>query len=492
MSLVARLASTFVVAVVGVVVPMPVAPRAAADPCSVPPGAQAQLPGLAPQMPSLPVPHLPIGRKPAPPNASFAPSGGAVMTPQAGVVPPPLPTVPSADGAGLVPQVTVPAPQVGVPAPAPAPAAAVAPGAAAPPSAAATPQAPVASPATRAGWVNGPNSPNNTYSRFGMSGADLGIMWDNGQTGADNQILMAFGDTFGNCSVPGQEWRSNTLFRSADRNLADGISVPDPVYGNPYAGSPVAAGRPNFSKQIIDSLGIAAQEVTVIPTAGISVGTTQYVDFMSVSAWGNPGSWSTSFSAIAVSNDNGENWTVPRSSVRPSFFYSVPSNLFTPNMFIWGYQNFQQGAFVRNGGYLYAFGTGAGRGGMAFVSRVKEDSITDVWAYEYYSPFGWIAACPFCAVQVIWDATSEMSVSWNDYLNQFIVLYTNALNNVVMRTADKPEGPWSNPTTLVTSAGTPGGIYAPFIHPWSSGRDLYFNLSLWSDYSVMLMHTTLG
>ncbi|WP_156671010.1 DUF4185 domain-containing protein, partial [Mycobacterium sp. E1214] len=25
-----------------------------------------------------------------------------------------------------------------------------------------------------------------------------------------------------------------------------------------------------------------------------------------------------------------------------------------------------------------------------------------------------------------------------------------------------------------------GGIYAPMIHPWSSGRDLYFNLSLWS------------
>ncbi|MFZ1161974.1 hypothetical protein, partial [Mycobacterium sp.] len=28
-------------------------------------------------------------------------------------------------------------------------------------------------------------------------------------------------------------------------------------------------------------------------------------------------------------------------------------------------------------------------------------------------------------------------------------------------------------------------------HPWSSGRDLYFNLSLWSSYNVMLMHTVL-
>lgn len=349
----------------------------------------------------------------------------------------------------------------------------------------------MAAPATQVGWVNGPYSANNTLARFGMSGADLGIMWDNGQTGAGNQILMAFGDTFGNCTVPGQEWRSNTLFRSSDRNLADGISVPDPVYGDIYAGSPVNPGRPNFAKQIINSLGLAGQEATVIPTTGIAVGTTQYVDFMSVSAWGNPGSWSTNFSAIAVSNDNGETWTVPRSSIRPSWFFSVPSLLLSANTFIWGYQNFQQGAFVRKDGYVYAFGTGAGRGGMAFVSRVKEDAITNVWAYEYYSPFGWIPACPFCAVQVIWDATSEMSVAWNDYLNKFIVLYTNALNNVVMRTADKPEGPWSAATTLVTSASMPG-LYAPFIHPWSSGRDLYFNLSMWGPYSVTLMHTTLG
>jgi hypothetical protein len=29
------------------------------------------------------------------------------------------------------------------------------------------------------------------------------------------------------------------------------------------------------------------------------------------------------------------------------------------------------------------------------------------------------------------------------------------------------------------------------IHPWSNGKDLYFNLSLWSAYDVMLMHTEL-
>ena len=62
--------------------------------------------------------------------------------------------------------------------------------------------------------------------------------------------------------MAGQEWRSNTLFRSADRNLANGISIPDPAFGDPYAGSPITGDRPNFSRQIIGSLGLAATDLS--------------------------------------------------------------------------------------------------------------------------------------------------------------------------------------------------------------------------------------
>ena len=61
--------------------------------------------------------------------------------------------------------------------------------------------------------------------------------------------------------------------------------------------------------------------------------------------------------------------------------------------------------------------------------------------------------------------------------------------------------PWEGPrrpgrsveprADAVSSWQMPGGIYAPTIHPGSSGRDLYFNLSPWSAYDVMLMHTVL-
>lgn len=349
------------------------------------------------------------------------------------------------------------------------------------------PPAPKASTASNVGWVTGPNT--DSSSRFGISGTDLGIIWDNGQPGSKNQVLIAFGDTFGDCNVREQEWRKNALFRSADRNLADGMDIPDAEFNNIHAGSPVDPKRPlpNFSRQVVASLNLAATEVTIIPTAGISVGTTQYVNFMSVSSWGAPGQWSTNFSAVAVSTDNGENWTVPRSSIRPAWFDSVPG---TP--FVWGYQNFQMGAYLRSGGYVYAYGTTPGRGGAPFLARVSEDKVADLASYEYYTPFGWLQNKPYLAIQVVWAPGSEMSVAWNEHLKKFVMLYTDTVSNVVMRTADKPEGPWSKATTIVTSAAVPGGIYAPYIHPWSTGRDLFFTLSLWSNYSVMLMRTALG
>ena len=85
----------------------------------------------------------------------------------------------------------------------------------------------------------------------------------------------------------------------------------------------------------------------------------------------------------------------------------------------------------------------------------------------------------------------EMSAQFNTYLKQYLVLYCNGNNDVVMRTAPAPQGPWGPEQMLVSSMQIPGGIYAPFLHPWSTGKELYYNLSLWSAYNVMLMHTVL-
>jgi hypothetical protein len=86
---------------------------------------------------------------------------------------------------------------------------------------------------------------------------------------------------------------------------------------------------------------------------------------------------------------------------------------------------------------------------------------------------------------------SELSVQYNTYLSKYVAMYSDGIGSVVIRTADSPQGTWSDATTLVTSLQYPG-LYAPMMDPWSTGQDIYWNLSQWGSYNVQLMKTTLG
>ena len=372
-------------------------------------------------------------------------------------------------------------------------------------------------------WVTGNYQTGNpliadTQTRFSINGTDVGVIWDNGMVDDpttpfnEHQVLMAFGDTFSGANMTGN-WRFNVLLRSADTVLSDGITIPNGEWfnGNMFGGTPLST--PTTARQIIHPDGLPAG-ITLIPTAGISIptpgtqfGVTQYVNFMSVTNWGAAGTWTTNYSAIAYSTDNGENWTVAPKSVR----YNQPFG---------GNANFQQGAFVRPGdGYVYDYGTPNGRQGAAYVSRVVEKDILDTSKYEYYSKgsaggwfgigatkAGWYKNNPAaataifgqdkgsCGVAKPGNQVSEMSVQFNKQLNKYVVLHGDQFNNIVMRTSDTPQGTWSAAKVLMAQQS--GGIYAPMMHPWSpatmgTGTDLYWNLSLYSEYNVMLMKTDL-
>ncbi|MDG3015229.1 DUF4185 domain-containing protein [Speluncibacter jeojiensis] len=316
--------------------------------------------------------------------------------------------------------------------------------------------------------ITGLDSPNDTAFRFNVVGTDLGIMWDNG----GGQVLTAFGDTVGFswnplCQGLLGDWRSNVLLRSSDRDLSRGMRIDS-----------AALDRRNHAKEIIPSKKINGVEMTTIPTAGIEVGGVQYINYMSVRSWGLPGAWITNFSALASSTDNGENWTVLPTTART-------------NDPVTGNHNFQMAAYVKSDGYVYAFGTPSGRDGAAYLSRVREADFTDQLAYEYWNGTGWTPTLPAAAVPVMASPVSEMSVAYNDYLHKFVTLYTDATSSVVMRTADRPQGPWSTPKVLISGRSVPG-LYGAYIHPWSSGPDLYYVATTWSDYNVMLMRTRLA
>ncbi|MDZ7929221.1 MAG: DUF4185 domain-containing protein [Rhodococcus sp. (in: high G+C Gram-positive bacteria)] len=228
-------------------------------------------------------------------------------------------------------------------------------------------------------WVTGPQSVNNTYNDLAMSGTDLGISWDNGA----GQILMAFGDTFGDCSSGNAQWRSNALFRSdkASTNLAQGIEIGPADPADNTSGAVVRAGSPNYAAEIISSAKLPSVEDTTIPTAAIAIGNTQYINYMSVQSWGTPGRWVTNYSATAKSTDNGQNWSTDPKTIRVNKGVTIPG--FTNVHESQG--KFQQSAYVlgRDGEYLYQFGTPNGRFGDAFVSRVAPNDIENLDAYEY-------------------------------------------------------------------------------------------------------------
>ena len=80
------------------------------------------------------------------------------------------------------------------------------------------------------------------------------------------------------------------------------------------------------------------------------------MSFMSIRQWGRDGEWSTNYSAIARSFDNGQNWGVYPGSIRTAGADTVPGAGSLP-----GNENFQMGAFMQgNDGYLYSFGTPPG------------------------------------------------------------------------------------------------------------------------------------
>jgi hypothetical protein len=76
------------------------------------------------------------------------------------------------------------------------------------------------------------------------------------------------------------------------------------------------------------------------------------------------------------------------------------------------------------------------------------------------------------AVSIIPDG-DIMSVASNDYLQQYLAIYSPALSqNVVLRTAPNPEGPWSaSVTAFVAMQHVSGNVYDAHAHPEYDAND---------------------
>jgi hypothetical protein len=215
------------------------------------------------------------------------------------------------------------------------------------------------------------------------------------------------------------------------------------------------------------------EDITRIPTAGIAIGDRMYLHYMAVGHWGQPGEWTLNRSGWAYSDDEGQTWEQPSDS-------------------IWnGDTNFGQAALVEQDGYVYVFGIHGGRFGGVALARVPPDELLDMTAYTYWDGSDWSTDLE-TAVEIADSPVGELSVAWNSYLDRWIMTYLDEFQRaIVLREAPELTGPWSESQVIVSGDVYPS-LYGAYLHPWGSdGEIIYFNMSQWEPYNVMLMRARL-
>ena len=136
------------------------------------------------------------------------------------------------------------------------------------------------------------------------------------------------------------------------------------------------------------------------------------------------------------------------------------------------------------GGTLYIYGCGIPNDSSDKGCRLAKVDPANVWnadTWTFYAGNGNWSAELNDAVSVIPDA-NILSISWNQYLQQYVAVFSQLLSNHVMvRTAPNPEGPWSGERQLFTAmAPVSGNVYDARAH---SEYDLNGGQTIFVTYS---------
>jgi hypothetical protein len=129
-----------------------------------------------------------------------------------------------------------------------------------------------------------------------------------------------------------------------------------------------------------------------------------------------------------------------RPTLNPPIVPNHPDLIFNENQ-----PNFGTASLI-NGGTLYIYGCGTPTNGFdkgCRLAKVAPGSAQNPSAWMFYAANGAWSSQVSDAVSVF-NGSSIVSVSWNSFLQQYVAVYSPPFSqNVMMRTAPNPEGPWS-------------------------------------------------
>ena len=294
-----------------------------------------------------------------------------------------------------------------------------------------------------------------------------------------NRSVWVFGDTPLNFAAEdSSRWRSSTWCQTEDLDANDGIqNLLDPVDANGAPGEflPFTEEELKYN-QVHNRMDVVETErsrwaLWPGPIVIDPVSKKAYVFYSKI--YSKVGAWNFEGigSSIAV-------WESPEGAViRPKVGVLGEDSMI---LFPKGDVTLGYGA-VGVDDWLYAYG--GERKGLVFpcmVGRVKLSDVLNRNSWQFFAgndrwSSDWKDAIP------VLDAAPMLTVHWNQYLGKYLAVYSEPLvNNISIRTADRPEGPWSNSQVVVQckpptnkEAWTYGGMAHPEFTK-ENGRIEYF------------------
>jgi hypothetical protein len=140
-------------------------------------------------------------------------------------------------------------------------------------------------------------------------------------------------------------------------------------------------------------------------------------------------------------------------------------------------------AALMDSGLLYVYGCGTSSSSKPCpLGRVDPAHAPDRTAWTYYAGGGRWSSNLSDAISVF-SGADILNVSWNAYLGQYVAIYSEPVSDDVMiRSAPRPEGPWSGEQRIFTARAPSGGgwIYDALPHPefnLGGGKTMYVSYS---------------
>lgn len=298
--------------------------------------------------------------------------------------------------------------------------------------------------------------------RFAIGGTDLGAT----AVAPDGRLVSVFGDTFAEATVGGPGWRSPVVLFAEPGAIGEGLRWTGSAGPGEHAGQVVR--YRHFGPRRWG--GRVRRVSTVLPTDIITIGDAMYLHVMVYQEPPKVVHWTE----VHRSVDNGVTWH--------------PTGARWPGDHLGGH--FQILTWERDGGYVYAFSTGFQRDKGLVLSRVPEDRLLDVAAWETWgrTEDGWGWDRPYwpalpgrfgeLSLRKVEDRWVLAMFDDGNYRMDIMVLRSPLDDLHVAPRATVLQGSeWDGEDH---AAGRVAQLYGGFIVPGSTLADLHLVVSQWN------------